>query len=192
MEEGVRRAVPGFWFGLDHGYLFMLLAFSGESEAAHSLLSDVSDALPKPGVANTLGAWTLAILAAEGIGCLDDVDIAKRLYPMVVEALATGMVMRQYDGRLVQTAAGIAAAAAGRADEAEEHFEVALRQAEELPHRLERPHVRHFAGRFLARRAGRGDLTRARELLGEALSGYRDIGMPRHEAMARASLLTLP
>jgi hypothetical protein len=184
MEEGVRVAMPGFWFGLDHGYLFMLLAFSGEAERAHAVMDEVRHALPRPGTANTLGAWTLAILAAEGAAVLDDAALAFVLYPLVVEAMTTGAVLRQYDGRLVQTAAGMAAGAAGLQDEAEDHFELALRQADELPHLLERPHVRHFYARFLIGRRGRGDGERAAALLDEAIAMYRDIGMPRHEAMA--------
>jgi hypothetical protein len=56
---------------------------------------------------------------------------------------------------------------------------------------MERPHVRHFFGRFLVERSGGADEERGRVLLQEAIAGYRSIGMPRHEAMAKALLARL-
>jgi hypothetical protein len=53
---------------------------------------------------------------------------------------------------------------------------------------MERPAVRHFYAQFLIDRGGSSDLERARTLLDEALPGYRGIGMPRHEEMARQLL----
>jgi hypothetical protein len=135
-----------------------------------------------------MGAWCLASLAAEGVGVLGDVERARLLHPLVAEDLARGTVIRQYDGALLQRAAAMAAAAAALPDRAEEHFETALRQAQELPHLMERPAVRHFYARFLVDRGGTGDLARARYLLEEAVTGYRHIGMPRHETMAQQLL----
>jgi hypothetical protein len=110
------------------------------------------------------------------------------MYPLVVEVLATGTLMRTYDAELIERAAGVAAAAAGLQEEAERHFEQALRQALELPHLMERPAVRQFYGRSLIDRGGAGDDDRARMLLEEAVAGYHAIGMPRHEAMAKELL----
>jgi DNA-binding NarL/FixJ family response regulator len=74
----------------------------------------------------------------------------------------------------------MAAAAAGLHEDAEQHFEEAMRQAQELPHLMERPQVRHFYARFLMERGRSGDVTRAGALLEEAAAGYRSIGMPKH------------
>jgi class 3 adenylate cyclase/tetratricopeptide (TPR) repeat protein len=192
MEEARRLAIPGtLWFGIHHGFLIMVLAFLGRREEAWEILDEVRHALPQPHRTGMLGQWTLALLAAEAAGVLHDAELARRLYPLVVEALQTGTLLRQYDGRLIQTTAAITAAAAGQPDLAEEHFETALRQAEDLPHLMERPHVRHFYGRFLIDRDGRGDLARAGTFLQEAVAGYRAIGMPGHEAMARKLLARL-
>jgi len=128
------------------------------------------------------------VLGAEAAGLVGDVERAHRLYPLVLEALGTGTLLRQYDGALIQRAAGMAAAEVGMHDAAQRHFEEALRQAEELPHLMERPQVRHWYGRFLLDRGGSGDRDRARALLEEAVAGYRGIGMPRHEAMAKELL----
>jgi tetratricopeptide (TPR) repeat protein len=188
MEEGVRLAFPGFWYGIHHGFLFLLLAASGERDAADGLFESFAETLPRSGRGNTMGAWCLASLAAEGVGVLGDVERARLLHPLVAEDLARGTVIRQYDGALLQRAAAMAAAAAALPDRAEEHFETALRQAQELPHLMERPAVRHFYARFLVDRGGTGDLARARYLLEEAVTGYRHIGMPRHETMAQQLL----
>jgi tetratricopeptide (TPR) repeat protein len=188
MEEGVRLAFPGFWYGIHHGFLFLLLAASGERGPADELFERFSEVLPTLGRGNTMGAWCLASLAAEGVAVLGDAERARLLHPVVAEDLVRGTVIRQYDGALLQRAAGMAAAAAGLSDTAEEHFETALRQAEDLPHLMERPAVRHFYAQFLIDRGGSSDLERARTLLDEALPGYRGIGMPRHEEMARQLL----
>jgi hypothetical protein len=74
--------------------------------------------------------------------------------------------------------AGIAATAAGDWDAAGAHVQRALRRADELPHQLERLETRRcYAHMLLERGAERGVVAR---LLGEAVHGYRRLGMPRH------------
>ena len=58
-------------------------------------------------------------------------------------------------------------------EDAEQHFEKALRLAEDLPHRLEQAEVRRWYARMLLDRNASGDRKKARELLGEALASYR-------------------
>jgi hypothetical protein len=107
--------------------------------------------------------------------------------------------------------AGISAAAGGRWEKAEEHYETALRQAHELPHKLEQPEVRRWYARMLidrarsehpeparpehsrrvegrASRSSEADLDKARQLLTEAIAMYRHIGMPKHVEMAEEML----
>ena len=82
-----------------------------------------------------------------------------------------------------QRIAGIAATAAERWHAAEQHFETALRQADQIPHRLEQPEIRRWYGHMLAERDGPGDRQKARRLLEEAAAAYRQIGMPKHVEM---------
>ena len=184
-HEGTAHAVSPSWFGAHHGVQTMVLAVCGRRDEALAVLDSVRNHLPVPGGQNSIGPWMLAVFAAEAVGLAGDAGRARTLHPLVVEALATGTVMRQLDGRLIQTAAGMVAAAAGLGDDAEAHFEAALRQADELPHLMERPHVRHAYGRFLLER---GDRERAVALLTDAAAGYAAIGMPRHRERARALL----
>ncbi len=83
--------------------------------------------------------------------------------------------------------AGIAAAAGRNWDVAEEHFQIALRQAEDL-HRLQWAEVKRWYARMLIDRDGPGDKEKARSLLQEAIERYDEIGMPKHAEIARALL----
>jgi class 3 adenylate cyclase/tetratricopeptide (TPR) repeat protein len=189
LEEGVALASP-FWAGREQGLLLVFHAFCGNADAVHTLLGGLEPALPIAGQPNLLGQWSLAIFAAEAVGLVDDRDWARTLYPLIREAMATGTLLRQLDGRLVETSAALAAAAAGLPDEAEAHFEAVLARAESLRHAMDRPHIRHWYGRFLLMRAGDGDVERALRLLHEAVEGYRALDMPRHQAMATELLRT--
>lgn len=182
MAEAVTTAGP-FWVHSQEGWLMVLDAWSGASEAVIRRFGELEPVLPRAGRANLIGSWTLAGLAAEAVGLVGGRETARRLHDLVGEALATGTVMRQFDGRLLQTIAGSAAAAAGRCDAAEQHFEIAMRQAHELPHRLELPHASHAYARFLVEC---GDLTRACEHARDAERGYSALGMWRHADLARA------
>lgn len=186
MDRGARMAGP-FWLAAQQGWIMVLDAWCGSTEAVHARLDSLEFALPRPGHANLMGSWTLAALGAEAIGLVGG-RWAGRLHDLVREAIATGTVMRQFDGRLLQTAAGMAAAQAGRNEAAEEHFNVALRQVSDLPHRLERPHVLHAYARLLLERGGRANAERAHEHAEVAVRDYASIGMSRHVALARELL----
>jgi tetratricopeptide (TPR) repeat protein len=189
LSEAVQLTTPGFAFGNHHGALCMVLAFQGSDTRAWAVLAQVRDSLPRLGTVNTNGQWSLAVFGAEAAGVLEEPDWARRLHPLVVEALATGTLISP-GGTLIQRAAGMAAAAAGLHDQAERHFEEALRQAQELPHLIERPAVRHFYAKYLLERGGGGDMERACTFLQEAAAGYRSIGMPRHLTMVEELLAT--
>ena len=90
--------------------------------------------------------------------------------------------------RFTQTIAGIAAAAARQWEAAEEHFQIAMQQAESFPHLLEQAEIRRFHAMMLIDRAAPGDREKAQTLLSEALETYTQIGMPRHIEMTQALL----
>jgi hypothetical protein len=74
----------------------------------------------------------------------------------------------------------MAAAAAHRWETAEDHFQIALQQAESFPHRLEQAEIHRFHAMMLMDRAAPGDCEKAQTLLTEARETYTCIGMPRH------------
>ena len=83
---------------------------------------------------------------------------------------------------------GAAAAAARQWEAAEEHFQIAMQQAESYPCRLEEADIRRFHAMMLMDRAAPGDREKAQTLLNEALDCYTRIGMPGHAEMTRTLL----
>jgi hypothetical protein len=63
-----------------------------------------------------------------------------------------------------------------------------MRQAHELPHKIEQPEVRRWYARMLIDRDAPGDRDKAFRLLTEAIAMYRQIGMPKHRELAEALL----
>ena len=137
---------------------------------------------------NTIGAWTVLFGVVEGLAELGERDAAADLYPAVLDAIETGTLVDFDARRLLQTVAGIAAAAGGDWDAAETHYQTALRQAHEIPFRSEQPEVRRWYAHMLLDRNAPGDRDTARVQLGEAVEMYRAIGMPRHLALAGSRL----
>ena len=81
--------------------------------------------------------------AIEGLTVLDEAREAAKLYPIVLEAVDTDLAVHFAYG-LWEKAAGIAAAAGAQWEKAEEHYRMAMRQAQELPHKIEQPEVRRW------------------------------------------------
>jgi tetratricopeptide (TPR) repeat protein len=173
--------------GWDRALLFEYRAYAGDREAALAILDTVEDnRMPTPGQANGWGRWVMLLSAVEGLYVLGELNRAAELYDLVVECITrTRAVCPNFnDCRLVERAAGIAAMAGRRWDDAEGHFRTALRQAQTLPHRPEAAHTRRFFAQMLLERDRAGDRVHAAELIDEAAELYRQMGMPRHEAMA--------
>jgi len=198
-QEAVRLETAGFWASGDWAFLFSGKAYAGDRDAALAMLEERRDNLPRSGQANTNGAWTMLFGVVEGLAVLDERDEAAKLYPLVLEAIDTGALLRLWAYGLVQTVAGMAAAAGGQWDRAEEHYQTALRQAHELPVVMEQPEVRRWYARMLIDRDATGDPStgsgrdrdKAFRLLTEAIAMYRRIGMPKHIEMAEALLSRL-
>ena len=142
--------------------------------------------LPQAGRVNAYNSWILPLLAVEGLFILGEHEHAAALYPLLCDLVATGTVGMIFTSRLAQTAAGLGAAASRNWNAAEEHFRIALEQAESLPDQVEQAEIRRFHAMMLLDRAARGDLKSARALLIEALDRYTGIGMRRHVELTKA------
>jgi tetratricopeptide (TPR) repeat protein len=201
-QEAVKVEAAGFYAGAAWGSLSLFKAYAGDSDGALHMLEQERQNLPRPGQANTIGAWSMLLAAVEGLAILNEREEASKLYPLVLEAVNSGALVDWLWG-LPQSLAGIAAAAGRQWEKAEEHYETALRQAHELPNVIEQPEVRRWYARMLIDRArsehpepveGRpsrssgADLEKARQLLTEAIAMYRQIGMPKHVEMAEERL----
>jgi tetratricopeptide (TPR) repeat protein len=174
--------------GFGEGTLFRQMTYAGDRDGALAIFNERRECLPVPGQKNVRGSWWMLALVVEGLFLIGERSQAGQLYPLVREMIATGTVTLWSLARFTQTIAGIAAASAGQYENAEEHFRIAMQQAESFPDQLEQAEIRRFHAMMLIDRAAGDDREKARKLLGEATDTYRSIGMPRHIEMTRALL----
>lgn len=182
-EEAINREPASAWTGLGWAAKFLNRAMAGELETCRRMLADDRGLFPQPGEGATFGRNMMLFAAAQGCAIAGLTEDAAALYPLVAERVDVMPIGNAFDLSLVQRIAGMAAAAARRWDEAQEHFEHARRQVVELPNRLEHPHVLHWHAKMLLDRGKADDHERARTMLVEALDEYRGAGMPLHAAM---------
>jgi hypothetical protein len=168
--------------------LFRQLAYAGDRAGALAILDEDRALLPCSGQPNASGSWLMLPLVIEGLVMLGEQSQAAELYPLARELIETEAVVLWPISRFTQTIAGIAAAATHEWEAAEEHFEIAMQQAESLPNRLEQAEIRRFHAMMLIDRAARGDREKTQTLLREALETYTQIGMPRHIEMTQILL----
>jgi len=187
-REALKLEPPGFYAGGDWTALFLWTIYAGDKDSALAMLEERRNNLPRSGQANTSGPWEMLFRVVEGLTVLGERDEAAKLYPLVLEAIDTGALVRSWTFGVLQTVAGMAAAAGRQWAKAEEHYRTALRQAHELPVVIEQPEVRRWYARMLIDRDAPGDRDKARELLTEAIAMYGQIGMPKHVEMAEALL----
>ncbi len=166
--------------GLGTGLVFRQLAYAGDRDRALAILHEKRACLPLSGRHNALGSWWMLALAIEGLVVLGEHSQAGELYPLVLELLDNGVVLFNCSFRITQTIAGIAAAAAGQCETAEDHFRIALEQAESIPFQFEKAEINRFHAMTLINRAEPGDYENAQRLLRQALASYGHFGMPRH------------
>ena len=186
-EEATHLDPPGAGGG--HApRLFLCHAYMGNRSLATDLIEQARPGFARAGRANPGPAWISALMGIEALAILGESEAAADLYPVALDIMSKGSVLRAWDFRLLQTLAGIAATCAGDWSTAEHHFREALRLAHDLPMRLEEPEARRFYAQMLLLRAGPGDRDEAWRELEQAIAEYRAIGMPAHEELARRLL----
>jgi tetratricopeptide (TPR) repeat protein len=185
LKEGAAREpvgpIGGNWI-----LVAMARAYAGYPAEALAIIDRRHKELARLNQPNSLAAWMITLTAVEVYFVAGQKKQAGRLYPLVIEAIDTGVTFRLFDFRLLETVAAIAATAAGNWDAAEIHFAKALRISAEIHHRIEQPEVRRFYAHMLLDRDSSGDREKARKLLDEAIDQYQQIGMPKHREMAEA------
>jgi tetratricopeptide (TPR) repeat protein len=179
-----RSSIEGFGVGT----FFRQLTYAGDRDGALAILDEQRALLPRGGQPNIAGSWLMLALVIEGLVILGEHSQGAQLYPIACELVGTGAVTLWGIFRFTQTIAGVAATAAHQWEAAEDHFQIAMQQAEAFPHRLEQAEIRRFHAMMLQDRGAPGDREKAQPLLREALESYTQIGMPRHIEMARALL----
>lgn len=186
-EVAIDLEPPSAWTGIAWSRKFLARAWAGDLETCRTLLSEQRDVLPQAGEAATTGRTIMLFAAAQGCVIVGLADEAAALYPLVAERVDV-LPVSPFDVVLAQRIAGMTAAAAGLWDGARAHFDIARRQSDEFPNRLERPQVLHWYGKMLLDRANPDDHEQARTMLVDALDDYRQFGMPVHTSITQALL----
>jgi class 3 adenylate cyclase/tetratricopeptide (TPR) repeat protein len=176
----------------DVGMLMLGLAYTGDRERAMEIYAAEVPGLTGIGDTASIGTDILLTAVVEALWLLGEHEEAARHHDALLQyADRTGTAVRAWDARLIETLAGIAAAAGRDWDTAERHFEAAIAQAEALPHAIESADARRFYAQMLAERDAPGDRDRARALLTDAIDWYARLEMPRHKEMTDALLTGL-
>ena len=171
--------------GVVWGSLLVQKAYAGDADTLR-FWADKRTTLPATSEPMLLGQTCLVLGATEALAVVGDREQAHALYPWTLETMKGGMVLPM--GLMMsfnETSAGIAAACGAEWETAERHHQTAIRQAEEMPHKIEQPHTRRWYARMLIDRNGSGDKDKARVLLDEAIEMYGTLGIPKHLEMAK-------
>ena len=130
--RAVSRKPAGCFLGYNWSIFFLCECLMGHKEAALALLEERRSYLPRRGRPNTSGAWTMLFGVIEGLAVLREREAAAELYSLALEATETGALVSWMPCFLLQRVAGIAAAAGGQWEQAETHYQTALKQAHEV------------------------------------------------------------
>jgi class 3 adenylate cyclase/tetratricopeptide (TPR) repeat protein len=191
-EAELRRAVElepaGAHSGSSTSILVRHLGHWGHAEEVLAIYESSRPILPSPDKVNSHGAWSRLFGLVEALYLCGFRDDAASLSPLMETALERGPDWISFDGRLVRTRAGVAAAAGGRWEAAERHFAVAHEHAKQMQNRVEEIELQRLRAHMLLHRDGSGDRAQAEELLEEALVNYRKFGMPSYTAEAERML----
>ena len=140
-EAELRNAVelepPGAFAGQSGSLLARHLAYLGRADEVMGLFeSDQSQSkLPRLDRVNGIGSWSCMLGFVEAFYLCGLYEQAASLAPLVEGLRQLGRRWITYDGRLVETRAGLVAAAARRWEEAEREFAIASDIAEQMSNR---------------------------------------------------------
>ncbi len=184
LRNGVEMEPPGAIGGQSGSLLARHLAYQGRTEEVLELFESARSRLPSLEVASGIGSWNGMLGFVEALYLCGLYEEAAALSPLVEGVLELGRRWLALDGRLVETRAGIVAAAARRWETAERYFGMAREAAEQMSNRLELADLGRLHARMLLERGDTGDYARAAEMLEKAVAAYRDFGMPAYAAEA--------
>jgi tetratricopeptide (TPR) repeat protein len=181
-EAELRNAVElepqSAYAGQSVSLLAQHLAHQGRGDDVMELFESARSKLPALDRVNGIGSWNCMLGFVEALYLCGFHEEAAALSPLVERVLELGNRWLALDARLVETRAGLAAAAARRWDEAERQFGIAREVAEQMSNRLELADLSRLQARMLLERGGIGDDARAAEMLDQALTAYRAFDMP--------------
>jgi class 3 adenylate cyclase/tetratricopeptide (TPR) repeat protein len=157
----------------------LLRALTGRQEDARAALAGFDDFF------NFEDDWTMSLgearaVLATALAVLGEREAVSKLYePLKDWAAQSGFVVIGAASvpQLMSRVLAMAAAGAGHPEEAEQHFETALREAEEMEAAVELAEASHWYARFLQEQGGADE--RANALLAAAADIWQRCGMAR-------------
>ncbi len=185
-DEISATPIAGTMEGIEAAFRLLLYAYAGNPEV-HKLINELQPRVCIAGQENQIGSWLAGIALLEASAVLGLREQCASLYPCAVQLGGAGTRVVLNFG-LAEKHAGIAAAAAGNWAQAEQHFETAKGQAEEMGNVLDLAELLRWRAQMLLWRDGDSDREQAGELLGQARAAYTAIGMVRHVTIADALL----
>jgi hypothetical protein len=153
--------------------LFYGFALMGRERAVELYGRDYP--LPAPDRDNPEGAWQWCMARVQAAVLLGRTEDAAGWLPHLEKLIGQGAHVTLGLG-LTAKFAGLAAAAGGNRAVAEQHFETAIRQADELPYHTEQAETRRWYVWALQRFGRPEDQRRASALGAAAAAKYRELG----------------
>jgi class 3 adenylate cyclase/tetratricopeptide (TPR) repeat protein len=193
-EAELRKAVelepPAAFAGQSASLLARHLAYVGRADEVLELFESAQSQSKLPALdrVNGIGSWNYMLGFVEALYLCGLYEQVAALLPRVEKIVTIGRRWITFDGRLVETRAGLAAAAARRWDDVERYFASARELAEQMPNHLELADLGRLHARVLMQRGGLEDRARAAEMLQEALAAYRSFGMSSYATEAERLL----
>src|SRR5262249_42740785 len=129
-QAAYRGEVATGFAGYGAGMHFRLMAYAGDRKGALALLDETRALFPHRGRPNEAPAWVMLLLVIEGLVVLGEHRQAGQFYPLVQELIDVGVVELFRISHFTHTIAGLAAGAARQWEAAEDHFRIAMQQAE--------------------------------------------------------------
>lgn len=182
---GEEREMPCAFAGLPAALRVIVGAYLGDTEEVMSIFATQRADLPGDDGVATVGTWTLAMALTEALFIIGAYDDAATLRSAAEEQLRRGCKVNWVAMSLTQSSAALAAAASGDWAAAENHFRLAVRDADALQFRSLVADARRLYATALVERGPPGRTDDTHRLLGEALTVYREIGMPRHAQLTQ-------
>jgi len=162
------------WGGYPHAALALTFAQAGDPRASQAL-ADALRYVPRAGHPAPYGRWPTLNLVIEALATAGRAENAAALHAGAEEMLGLGS---QSCGRV-------------RRSRAEEHHQIAIRQADAWSLRICQPIARHWYAEMQRARGELSDPYRARALLSEAFSTFESLGMPLYARQAAEKLRAL-
>jgi tetratricopeptide (TPR) repeat protein len=185
-RQAVSREPPGFWKGIDSGRLALIMAYVGMPQDCHAAL-EAAGLDPSAEGPLTAGQSSLILCATEAFSYIGEKELVRSLRPGV-NGIHPSVKLFPASSTLCEAVRGIAAACDDDLTAAREHFDTALRQSQEIPHRIGEAETERWYGWALKEA---GEWEEARGHLQRAVELYERYGMPRHVELAKQLLAGL-